>query len=314
MDASATADTSTTGGASTGAATAEGTEAGNERGVFSALGPNSCAFTGFMSGSQEVPGPADPDGTGSSVIAIDRDSNQLCYTIYVEGITLPAAAAHIHRAPLGRAGDVVVPLTAPDEDGYASGCVAVDKTLAGQILANPANFYVNVHTSDFPNGAVRGQLFGSTRLTGAEEVPGPGDPDGFGAATILFDTAKNQVCWAITVEDVTLPATAAHIHKAKIGQAGDVVVPLSAPDEDGVALGCATADPALVRDIQANPQNYYVNVHTSDFPNGALRGQLFGSTRLTGAEEVPGPGDPDGFGAATILFDTARIRFAGPSR
>jgi len=182
--------------------------------------------------------------------------------------------AHIHRAALGRAGDVVVPLTAPDEDGYAAGCVAVDKTLAGQILANPANFYVNVHTSDFPNGALRGQLFGSTRLMGAEEVPGPGDPDGFGAATILFDTAKNQVCWAITVEDITLPATAAHIHKAKIGQAGDVVVPLSAPDEDGVALGCTTADAALVRDIQANPQNYYVNVHTSDFPNGALRGQL----------------------------------------
>jgi CHRD domain-containing protein len=52
----------------------------------------------------------------------------------------------------------VVPLTAPDASGKASGCVNVARTLVRAILANPGNYYVNVHTTDFPNGAVRGTL------------------------------------------------------------------------------------------------------------------------------------------------------------
>jgi hypothetical protein len=194
--------------------------------------------------------------------------------LLLDKITLPAAAAHIHFAPIGRAGDVVVPLPAPDAEGHAHGCVAVERVLANQILTTPANFYVNVHTSDFPAGAVRGQLTGGTQLTGAQEVPGPGDPDGFGASSIYTDPVKNQVCWVIHVGGVTLPAAAAHIHKAPIDKAGDVVVPLSAPDEHGFAAGCVDAPAQIVRDIQAGPQNFYVNVYTSDFPAGAVRGQL----------------------------------------
>jgi hypothetical protein len=136
-------------------------------------------------------------------------------------------------------------------------------------------FYVNVHTSDFPQGAVRGQLTGAVKLTGMAEAPGPGDADGYGAAIVWLDASKREVCFEIHVANITLPASAAHIHRGAAGVAGPVVVPLQAPDANGHASGCTSdADANVVNDILANPANYYVNVHTSDFPNGAVRGQL----------------------------------------
>lgn len=113
-------------------------------------------FTTEMSGAEEAPGPGDPDGSGTAVITINRGQGQVCYELTVDNIA-PATAAHIHRAPEGVAGPVVVPLGAP-ASGSSSGCVAVDKDLAKEIAKNPAAFYVNVHNAEFPPGAVRGQL------------------------------------------------------------------------------------------------------------------------------------------------------------
>src|SRR5512139_800028 len=78
------------------------------------------------------------------------------------------------------------------------------------------------------------------RLSGAAEVPGSGDPDGKGKAkiTIMMDAMGNhQICWDIRVRDITLPATAAHIHAGPAGVADPVVFPLSAPDASGNAAG-----------------------------------------------------------------------------
>jgi hypothetical protein len=113
----------------------------------------------------------------------------------------------------------------------------------------------------------------STDLSGAEEVP-PADPDGSGFARITLNSGIGEVCWSITASDITLPATAAHIHEAPAGVNGPIVVTLSPPDENGMARGCTTADRSLVKDIRKNPAEYYVNVHTTDYPGGAIRGQL----------------------------------------
>jgi aldose sugar dehydrogenase len=112
-------------------------------------------------------------------------------------------------------------------------------------------------------------------LTGAAEVPGPGDADASGQSNVFLNQEARQVCFSIIVSDIALPATAAHIHVGKAGVAGAVVVPLAPPDESGVSTGCVSdVDPALIQAIIAKPANYYVNVHTTDFPSGALRGQL----------------------------------------
>lgn len=114
----------------------------------------------------------------------------------------------------------------------------------------------------------------TTTLTGTAEAPGPGDPDGTGTAQLRLRVGQGQVCYVLTASNITLPALAAHIHRAPVGVAGPVVVPLTAPDAAGSAQGCATADRALVKDILKHPDMYYVNVHTTDFPAGAIRGQL----------------------------------------
>jgi hypothetical protein len=112
-------------------------------------------------------------------------------------------------------------------------------------------------------------------LTGMAEVPGPGDEDGSGHAVVSFDQEQNRVCFTIVVANISLPATGAHIHVGEAGIAGDIVVPLEPPDENGASAGCVDAvDPALIAAILQNPAGYYVNVHTTDFPAGAVRGQL----------------------------------------
>jgi hypothetical protein len=112
-------------------------------------------------------------------------------------------------------------------------------------------------------------------LTGAAEVPGPGDPDGSGTALLRLNPGLGQVCFELSVSDITLPATGAHIHVGTATEAGPVVVGLIPPDASGTSSGCVSADADLIKAILQNPENYYVNVHTVPlYAAGAIRGQL----------------------------------------
>jgi hypothetical protein len=112
----------------------------------------------------------------------------------------------------------------------------------------------------------------SAVLTGAAEVPGPGDPDGSGSARITLHVDQAQICYELSVTAID-PATAAHIHVGTAGQAGPVVVDL-APPTSGESFGCTDVDQALVTAILQSPENYYVDVHNAPYPAGAVRGQL----------------------------------------
>ncbi len=125
----------------------------------------------------------------------------------------------------------------------------------------------------------------STSLTGAEEctslgVCGVGDPDGSGTADLRVNYGQRRVCFTISVANIG-PAgqpVRAHIHRAPAGMNGPVVVPLVEPPApmpaSGVLSGCSTATRELIREITRNPELFYVNVHTPEFPGGAVRGQL----------------------------------------
>jgi hypothetical protein len=111
-----------------------------------------------------------------------------------------------------------------------------------------------------------------TSLTGAAEVPGPGDPDGSGEAFLALNQGQGEICFQLAVSDIA-PATAAHIHRGPEGVAGPVVVGL-APPTSGFSSGCVSVDRDLVKEIRQNPSGFYVNVHNAPFPGGAIRGQL----------------------------------------
>jgi len=94
---------------------------------------------------------SDDDGYGSGLQSAEPDRT-------VAGVRhRRRTAAHIHEAPAGAPGPVVVTL-APPTSGESSGCVSADRELIVEILRDPAAYYVNVHNAEFPAGAVRGQL------------------------------------------------------------------------------------------------------------------------------------------------------------
>jgi len=123
-------------------------------------------FLAQLSGANEVP-PADPDGQGAAAVTIDRASGEICVDMRVSNIN-PAVMAHIHRGAAGVNGPVVVPLTAPNPT--TSECVMATPVLAAEIADNPAGFYVNVHTADYPGGAIRGQLAASQSVSGTTRI------------------------------------------------------------------------------------------------------------------------------------------------
>jgi hypothetical protein len=104
-----------------------------------------------LNGANETAG-GDPDGTGSFTVDIDSDSGDFCYTLTGTKIAKPTMA-HIHSGAAGANGAPVITI-----DVASDMCVAVDPEVLKAIIAAPASYYVNIHTADFPAGAIRGQL------------------------------------------------------------------------------------------------------------------------------------------------------------
>lgn len=149
------------------------------------------------------------------------------------------------------------------------------KVKALAVLAIAITILVSMTYPVFAAGILPGDTGGrpfTVSMSGAEEAPGPGDPDGSGTAVLTFNPGLGLVCWSLTAEGID-PATAAHIHRAPAGTAGAVVVPLS-PPTSGESSGCAEADSQLILDIIQHPEDFYVNVHNPAYPAGAIRGQL----------------------------------------
>ncbi len=118
-----------------------------------------------------------------------------------------------------------------------------------------------------PSYAADGGRRFNVSLTGAAEVPGPGDPDASGTAMLRLNPDQGTVCYELGNAMGIDPESAAHIHEGAAGTNGGVVVFLDSG-------GCAEANRATILEIFRNPANYYVNVHTAAFPGGAIRGQL----------------------------------------
>jgi hypothetical protein len=124
------------------------------------------------------------------------------------------------------------------------------------------------------HGKHKGKKLFTTTLKGANEVPGPGDPDGKGHAWIRLDSKRDRICFKVSAKGVQ-PLTAGHIHKGDRETAGPVFVALFTDASDARhRRGCVDTTQENIDAIKANPSDYYVNVHNAEYPNGALRGQL----------------------------------------
>lgn len=108
-----------------------------------------------MNGDKVQPGPGDQDGLGRGQFKINLNRDQFCYRIGLQN-TADVTGGHIFEAPAGQTGPSVIDLQVDDNGG--KGCTAVADNILRQIAMNPHDYYVQISTTVFPNGAVRGQL------------------------------------------------------------------------------------------------------------------------------------------------------------
>jgi hypothetical protein len=246
-------------------------------------------------GANEVPGPGDPDGTGRATVRIQ--GNVVCFTLEWSKLAT-VSNAHIHVGAAGVGGGVVVGFfngNLADSFTAVNGCVIGDQAVIDAIVANPAGYYANIHSTEFPAGAIRGQLrtldtavdllrpFRGPKVAlmdGMQEVPTLGDLDGRAVGFVTLGSTR--VSYAFRWSAIA-PPFAGHIHPGKVGVAGPVLVGLfmtagpaaPLPASIQAVAGAVPAQSTVTAPIRRNPQNYYLNLHTADFPGGAVRGQLF---------------------------------------
>lgn len=124
-----------------------------EEGVAQRIGDT---YNATLSGANEV-GRGDPDGYARAQITVTDELDQICYDMNdirnLDNIT----GMHIHRGRAGVNGPVVFPMTQANEGGW-KGCKKRAEWTEGAIERDPSNYYVNIHTTAYPDGAIRGQL------------------------------------------------------------------------------------------------------------------------------------------------------------
>ncbi len=133
-------------------------------GGVAAAAPAGLKLVGLLNGHEEVDSAGNPDNgdlgaAGYVVATVDGAKRQVCVTEFqTGGITGTVFLFHIHQAPAGQNGNIVVDFVPLLPSGI--GCVTVnDRRLLSDIKRSPQKFYFNVHSMpDFPGGAIRGQI------------------------------------------------------------------------------------------------------------------------------------------------------------
>lgn len=255
-----------------------------------------------LDGAQETPSTT-TGAVGAGVLTVDLTTGKLSGFVVTTGLH-DVTAAHVHLAPRGTPGDVIVPL-AGGPDAWVVPDAAAPLTPAQVAAFLAGGLYFNVHTAANPNGEIRGQLDkgGTPRLTaldGAQETP-PVTTSAFGAGVLAVDDG-GQVSGFLATSGL-VDSTVAHVHQAARGTPGPVIVPLVGGPGLWVVPDGATA----LSDEQRSAfdsGSLYFNAHTNAHPDGEIRGQLDKSgpvrvTALDGAQETP-PVTTEAFGAGMV--------------
>jgi hypothetical protein len=255
-----------------------------------------------LSGLQEVPANGS-SAIGGGQFVIDTDANTVTYRIAFTGLSAAETNAHIH-------GPADPGVNAGVLHGLGVGNPKVGvwnymESQEGDILAGKT--YVNIHSGSLPGGEIRGQIVPlNASLDGAQENPAVATTArGFGVFTI--DVSTNTLSYYVGFTGLSTAQTAAHIH-------GSALHGTNA----GVAFDIGTGSPAsgswtypdgMEQDILDGKM--YVNVHTTMFPGGEIRGQIVPTVvPIDGEQEVPPTGSSAaGVGLFAMNRDTDELSY-----
>ncbi len=253
------------------------------------------AFTAMLSPENEVHA-VTSDAEGMVVIRAYPDGKHFEVKVLFDNMTSTVTGAHLHFAPEGVDGDVVVNLS-NNVNGNMIATTVMNEEVLGALIAG--NIYLNVHTEDNPAGELRGQLmlqsglFFDTWLNGAQENP-PTGTNAMGLAAIHVDAETGEMKYDVFTVGVETEISGTHIHNGMIGVNGDVAINLSTGILNNIIEGNLDISAGLKTNLNLLLSgNGYLNVHSNDFPSGEIRGQIQSYNRETFAfnlnsdQEVP---------------------------
>src|SRR5205085_11699283 len=180
-------------------------------------------FGAVLTGSQEVPPTTSPGFGNATVSFTDATHTNINITITVTNLGSPISNFHIHgpNGPAGTNANVAINLIGLGGtfvNNKMTGTFPIDAANAAALIAHPENFYVNVHTTQFPGGASRGNRApGSGTIIsyaadrkGSDEVP-PNSSNAVGSALVTLDTVNKTLLFEVTTSGIASP-TLSHIH------------------------------------------------------------------------------------------------------
>lgn len=226
-----------------------------------------------LSGTQEVP-TNDSQATGECLAYLNDAQNQL--TVICQQDVQNVTAAHIHRAPAGENGPPILPFDSPVSPFKQTFSVTAQDV--ADLMAG--NLYVNVHSTEFPDGEIRGQIGPPAdggvyfMLDGDQEVP-PVDTQSTGACIGVLDPLRTM--FKLACGNDVADVTGVDIYRGMEGGTGPMVFSLGASttvfsDVTASDLPDCPGLPGFLDDLWYG--NLYVNVLSDTNPDGEVRGQI----------------------------------------
>jgi hypothetical protein len=239
-----------------------------------------------LSGSQERPAPNNSTATGTFNGTYNENTKMLIFTVNFSGLSANTTAAHFHGPALPDSSAGVAIGWTGFPTGVTSGTftdtVTLNATQEAQLLAGL--WYANIHTSMYPAGEIRGQLYEANgihyytnlQMKGSNERPTPNSSPGTGNFSGRYYESSMMLVFTVSFSGLEANTTAAHFHG-----------PAAADTSTGVAIGW-TGFPTGVTSgtfsdtVTLNAQQqtdllsglWYANIHTSAYPAGEIRVQL----------------------------------------
>ncbi|RXK58879.1 CHRD domain-containing protein [Lacibacter luteus] len=276
-------------------------------------------FNATYSGANEVP--ANASTAGGIIVGVYNDAtNTIYYNIIFGGLSANSTAAHFH-APAAPGANAGVTL---GHAGFPTGVVAGNYTKidvftdAQETNLKAGLMYSNIHTSALPGGEIRAQIVlgaASTEIytfnrtySGAQEVP-PNTSTATGTIMGAYNAAINRIFFAIQFSGLSANAVAAHFHAPALPDANAAVTIGYGGFPTGVTSGNYNRT-FMLNDVQ---EKYllagltYSNIHTTKFPGGELRTQIFFDAPfeapvITCPADITTSNDP-GLCSASVVLD-----------
>lgn len=229
--------------------------------------------------------------SGTAWFLLDAEHSTLSYNITYAKLSSAFTAAHLHMGFSDQNGPVIFPITFTGT--HAEGTwTNVPDSIIGKIMKE--GIYVNIHSANYPDGEIRGQLYvprgvGYTAaINGNQQVP-PNASTNVGTGYAILESGS-RIHYSITISGVTDTLKTVSLNDAPAGNVGSSFRTITLTDLSNRTFWNLVPDSALLALFRGNA---YFNINSSAFPNGELRGQLvrqgdvYFTLSLSGAEETP---------------------------